>query len=371
MDKKVPRLRSVTVADVARHAHVSKATAARVLGGYGPVSDEVRQRVQAAAKMLDYRPNELARSMSTGKSGTIGIVVGDIENAFFGKAVRGISDTAHRRGFNVILANSGEAVEAEKAALRVLIGKRVDGLIVSPADNRDIAHLEDLVRSRRPLALLDRPIEGLVVDTVATDDREAAFTATRHLAAAGHRRLAYVTALRADPPVFTGPEQLYTSSVKARIDGFLAACRASGLQDAERAICLAGGTAGGQQRAAIERLLSSSEPPTAILASDSLVAFEIFKATQALGLRIPADVSLICFYDAEWTSVTTPPISVIDQPVYDMGTRVAELLIARINGQILEAQHCVLPTRFIERASVGAPSRTMAGPGRRLSKGAG
>lgn len=360
MDRKTSPFRPVTVADVARRAEVSKATAARVLGGYGPVSDEVKLRVQAAAKALDYRPNELARSMSTGKSGTIGIVVGDIENAFFGLAVRSISDTAHRRGFNVILANSGEEVEAEKAALKVLVGKRVDGLIVTPADNRNIAHLRDIVRSRRPMVLFDRPIDGLAVDVVATDDRDAAFAATMRLVSAGHRRLAYVTALTAEPPVFTGVEQLYTSSVKARIDGFLAACHTAGIEKPERGICLAGGAVAGQQRTSVEQLLSAVEPPTAILASDSLVAFEIFKATQARGLHIPEDLSLVSFYDAEWTSVTTPPISVIDQPVYDMGTQAAELLIARINGESPPARHCVLPTRFIERGSIGAPRRMMA-----------
>ena len=359
MDRKTSPLRPVTVADVARRAEVSKATAARVLGGYGPVSDEVKLRVQAAAKALDYRPNELARSVSTGKSGTIGIVVGDIENTFFGIAVRSISDTAHRHGFNVILANSGEEIEAEKAALKVLVGKRVDGLIVTPADNRNIAHLRDIVRSRRPLVLLDRPIEGLAADVVATDDRDAAFGATMRLIEAGHRRLAYVTALNVEPPVFTGLEQLYTSSVKARIDGFLAACRAADIEAPERGVCLAGGAVAGQQRASIERLLSDTEPPTAILASDSLVAFEIFKAIQARGLRIPDHLSLISFYDAEWTSVTTPPISVIDQPVYDMGTKAAELLIARINGDTPAVRHCILPNRFVERGSIGVPCRLM------------
>lgn len=89
----------------------------------------------------------------------------------------------------------------------------------------------------------------------------------------------------------------------------------------------------GRERAAIERLLTQAERPTAIFASDSIVAYDIFKTTRMLGLRVPDDLSLIAFYDAEWTSVTTPPISVIDQPVYDMGAKVAELLIARINGE--------------------------------------
>src|SRR5687768_12316730 len=118
MEQPPPAKPSVTVADVARAAGVSKATAARVLGGYGIVSDAVREKVLAVAKALDYRPNELARSMTTGRSGAIGVVVGDIENPFFSAAVRGISDVAHGAGYTVILANSGEDIAAEKDAIR-------------------------------------------------------------------------------------------------------------------------------------------------------------------------------------------------------------------------------------------------------------
>lgn len=354
MDKRSSPLRPVTVADVARRAGVSKATAARALGDYGVVSEEARRCVFAAAKALDYRPNELARSMTTGKSGTIGVVVGDIENAFFGRAVRSISDTAHRHGFNVILANSGERIETEKAALKVLIGKRVDGLIVAPADNRDVSHLRDIVRSRRPLALFDRAIDGLAVDTVVTDDRQAAFSATTRLIAAGHCRLAYVTAADADSPRLADAGQLYISSVQARVEGFFEACRTAGIAEADREVHLVGQREAGYQNTLIERILEASTAPTAILASDSLIAFEIVKATQRLHRRIPDDLSLISFFDADWTSVTSPPISVIDQPVHEMGTRVAELLIARINGETATPSLHQLANRYVERASVGA-----------------
>src|SRR3954447_13799090 len=145
---KVPfRARPKTVADVARAANVSKATAARVLGGYGVVSDPVRASVTAAPQALDYRPNELARSMTTGRSGIIGVVVGDIENPFFSLAVRGISDAARLAGFNVIIANSGEELDAEKSAVDLLIGKRVDGLIVTPARCDSIEHLRHVRRA--------------------------------------------------------------------------------------------------------------------------------------------------------------------------------------------------------------------------------
>ena len=347
--------RSVTVSDVARAANVSKATAARVLGGYGTVSGKVHADVVAAAKALDYRPNELARSMTTGKSGIIGVVVGDIENPFFSLAVRGISDAARAAGFNVILANSGERIEAEKAAVRLLIGKRVDGLIVTPSESRDTAHLRDIHRSGRPLALLDRALPDLDVDTVTVDDRDVAARATRILADAGHRNIAYVTAVDAEGHEYRDVGQIYTSSVRERIEGFLAACRDAGIDRPERYVRL-GAMSPAETRKVANKLLSPADRPTAILASDSLIALEIFKVIRERGLRVPEDVSLITFHDADWTSVTSPPITVIDQPVYALGKGVAELLIRRLNGEARPPERLVLPTTIIERGSVGPPS---------------
>lgn len=354
MNNSTPVIRSVTVADVAREARVSKATAARVLGGYGVVSDKVRQDVLAAAKALDYRPNELARSMTTGKSGIIGVVVGDIENSFFSFAVRGISDTARAAGFNVILTNSGEQIEAEKAAVRVLIGKRVDGLIVTPSESRDVSHLRDIHRSGRPLALLDRALPDLDVDTVTVDDRNAAMRATRILTDIGHRTIAYVTAVDFAGHAYRGLEQIYTSSVRERIEGFLAVCREAGIVTPERFVRF-GATRPEATRAITDTLLSAPDRPTAILASDSLIAIEIFKLIRQRGLRVPEDISLITFHDADWTSVTSPPITVVDQPAYLLGKAVTELLIRRLKGEIRPSQRVVIPTSIIERGSVGAP----------------
>ncbi|KAA3452140.1 LacI family transcriptional regulator [Mesorhizobium sp. SARCC-RB16n] len=359
MTKHASHTRPTTVSDVARAAKVSKATAARVLGGYGVVSDTIRAGVLAAAMALDYRPNELARSMTTGKSGIIGVVVGDIENPFFGLAVRGISDAARAAGFNVILANSGEKIEAEKAAVKLLIGKRVDGLIVTPSESRDISHLRDIHRSGRPLALLDRALPDLDVDTVTVDDRDIAMRATRILANAGHRRIAYVTAVDAQRHQYRDLGQIYTSSVRERIDGFLTVCRDAGIDGPERYVRL-GATSPEQTRSVAETLLSETDRPTAILASDSLIALEIFKIIRQRGLRVPDDVSLITFHDADWTSVTTPPITVIDQPVYALGKSVAELLIRRLEGETRPSERLVLPTAIIERGSVGPPPTTKA-----------
>lgn len=350
--KRPAKAPSVTVSDVAREAKVSKATAARALGGYGTVSETVRAAVLQAAKALDYRPNELARSMTTGRSGSIGVVVGDIENPFFSLAVRGISDAARVSGINVILANSGEEVEAEKNAIRVLLAKQVDGLIVTPAQSGDVGHLAEIAC---PLALLDRALPELDVDTVTVDDRDAALRATRMLTQAGHRRIAYVTAAVLSGEFRGAASKINTSTVRERILGFLDACREAGIEGPERNIHFGSGRSE-NAHAVMQRLLCSADRPTAILASDSVVALDLFKVIRECGLNIPRDISLITFHDADWTSVTTPPITVIDQPVYALGKSVAELLIRRLKGDGRPPERIVLPTTMIERMSVGPSS---------------
>lgn len=351
MDPTPPRNSSVTVADVARMAGVSKATAARVLGGYGTVSDRVHDAVTLAARSLNYRPNELARSMTTGRSGTIGVVVGDIENPFFSLAVRGITDIARQAGFTVILTNSGEDTEAEKAAIRTLLAKRVDGLIVSPAKESDVDHLKDVVRAGCPMVLLDRGSRTLGVDTVVADDGYATEGITRRLIAAGHRRIAYLTACDTPDHRFRSPSDISTGSVRRRIEGFLRVCREACLPGMEERVQLGAVTPDATQRI-VAAMLTAQHPPTAIIASDSVIGLDVFKVCRNLGINIPRDVSLVSFHDADWTSVTSPPVTVVRQPVYQLGETAARLLVERLNGDDGPASRVVLQTELIERASV-------------------
>lgn len=351
MEQSQPRSASVTVADVAHKAGVSKATAARVLGGYGTVSERVRDAVTAAARALDYSPNELARSMTTGRSGTIGVVVGDIENPFFSLAVRGITDVARQAGFTVILINSGEDVAAEKAAVRTLLAKRVDGLIVSPARESDVEHLREAVRSGRPLALLDRGCETLDVDTVIADDRDATENITRRLIALGHRRIAYLTACDTDDHMFRSTSDIYTGSVRRRIEGFLDACADADLPDMGKWVHM-GANAPKRTQDIAKGMLRSSERPTAIIASDSVIGLEVFKASREIGLSIPTDLSLISFHDADWTAVTSPPVTVVRQPVYQLGETAAKLLVERLAGTSAETRRVVLQNEVVDRSSV-------------------
>jgi LacI family transcriptional regulator len=346
--------RPATVHDVARAAKVSKATAARALGRYGSVSDRVRAQVLAAAEALGYRPNELARSMTTRRSGTIGVIVGDIENPFFSLAVRGISDGAKARGYNVILANSGEELAEEKAAVEVLFRKQVDGLIVAPAASSDTAHLRDII-ARRPVVLMDREIPALEADAVVIDDKAAAKNATAVLLAAGHRRVHYLTTAPLSGAVHGEPGHVELSTVANRIVGFGEALTEAGIPDAAGHILFGAGPRG-EYLGRIVDLLTQPDRPTAVLASDSLVALEVFRAAKAVHLSIPHDLSLITFHDADWTSATTPSVTVVAQPAYDLGREVVAMLVERIEGLAELPRRRELSSRLVERESIAKPS---------------
>lgn len=339
--------RPATVQDVARAAGVSKATAARALGNYGSVSPSVQRRVTAAAEALGYRPNELARSVTTGRSHTLGVIVGDIENPFFGLAVRGITDAARAAGFDVLLANTSEDVTFEVDAVRVMLDRRVDGLLVAPASSDRAEHLQEAHEMRRPLVLLDRRVRGLPVDSVTVDNASAAGEMARHLAELGHRRIAFISA--------SDPGAIPISSVADRIAGFVSTLTDRGIPDPERDVRL--GARGPEATARIVReLLTRPDRPTALIASDSLVALSVLRTIREVGLAVPDEVSLATFDDSDWTSVTTPPITVISQPIYELGAEAARILVRRIDGDTGGDRERVFSAAIVHRGSVGPPA---------------
>ncbi|MGC5076600.1 LacI family DNA-binding transcriptional regulator [Agrococcus sp. DT81.2] len=345
--------REVTVSDVAAAARVSKATAARALGDYGAVSEAVRDRVLAASDRLGYRPNALARTMSTGRSNTLGIVVGDIENPFFAQATRGAADVANAAGFDLILSNSDEDSEIEAKAIGVQLAKRVDGLLVASASSVDTTNLRTVIDAGRPLVLFDRAAHGVEVDTVIAANRSGARELTSLLVDAGHRRIAFISTID-HPGGVVRLDDISSSSVAERVEGFLDALAAVGVPDPEAHVHLNARREGVEQLT--RRLITGGTGTTAIVASDSLVALGVYRAVRELGLQIPRDVSLVAFDDADWTGVATPGITVMAQPIHEIGAAAAELLIRRIRGDGRPAVTRVLKQHLIERESVAPPA---------------
>ncbi len=348
-----------TIRDVARDAGVSTATAARALGGYGSVSATAQRRVLAASAALGYKPNGLARSMISGTTHTLGVVLSDIENPYFYKALRGITDTARSRGYGVVLTNTDEDPDLERDAVATLVERRVDGLIVCPAQNGDRSHLSDAIGSGLPMVLLDRYVPGLAVDMVGLDNRRAAADATQRLIQHGHTRIAIVTGGR--DPVLSTLTQRYMRSVErsavttpARAAGYRDAMLAAGL-DLRPEYLSASGFHRDDAAAATEALMNLPHPPTAILAFDSILSLGVLLALRRMGRGCPDEVSVLGFDDAEWTEVVSPPLSVVRQPVYEIGSKACTLLLDRIEGLGGRPARHRLRGQIIERESTAAP----------------
>lgn len=358
--------RAATVADVASLAGVAKATAARALGGYGAVSEAVRERVQRAATTLGYRPNDVARTMSTGRSRAIGIIIGDIENPAFAQATRGAADVAEAAGYDLILSNSREQEDAEQKAIEVQLAKRVDGLLIAPASSVHASNYTGIMRAGTPLVFFDRSVAGVDADAVVGANRDGARRLTQLLLDAGHRRVAYISMLDEAEPIepravwregrLSFRPGLVSSVIDDRICGYAMALAAAGVERPLELVRLRG-----RERpiAQIVHELIAGSAVTGIIASDSIIGVEVVKAVREQGLRIPDDISVVGFDDAPWTSIIEPGITVVSQPERELGSLAAQLLIERIEGRAPTPSVHTLPQTLIERGSVGrydAPS---------------
>lgn len=363
------RVNHLTIEDVAREAGVSRSTASRALGGYGYASATSRAAVLAAASRLGYRLNTLARSMVTGVTHTIGLVVADIENPFFGRVARGVSDVVRPGGFEVIVANSDEDADREQTAVRLLLDKRVDGLIVGSAIQtaEEAPHLMEAVHGSTPLVLIDRGVRGVDTDVVAIDNAAAAREAVLHLLALGHRAVAIVVeqgpmTWPSDPghwaelvSRFLERPEVYPTCV-GRLVGYMQALEESGIGFDSKLACL---TRYDRSSAAADtvELLTQAEPPTAVFAADNVMTLGVVQGIKAAGLRVPDDVSLVGFDDVEWTSLVHPPLTVVRQPVREMGVVAAHALLDRIGGAEGPAQVRALSTQLVTRLSTARPGR--------------
>lgn len=340
--------RPARLIDVAHHAKVSRATAARALGGYGIVGDQTRERVLAVARELNYSTNVLARAMRAGTTQTIGVVVADISNSFFSSVTRAIIDTATGAGYQTLVINTDDDLAKEVDAVRVLLEKRVDGLIVVPSSMTDFDHLVVEGDLAKPILLLDRRVDGPGLGSACTDDRGGADAAVRLFLERGHRRIGLLLATAAAHGADMAQPAGVVSTVRERVEGALGAIEALGapppvirysrinLEDSTRAA---------------RELLAEEPRPTAILATSEEMALGVLAACQELGLTIGRDLSLISFDDSPWARVNTPPLSVVRRPVHDLGRAAATALIAEMKGQG-HAGPILLGAELIDRASV-------------------
>ncbi len=334
----------VTLKDVAAHAQVSLATASRALNGGGYIGAQTKQRVEQAVRDLGYKPHAAARSLKLQRTGMIGLIITDIANPFYAQVAAGVLDSAQRLGYHVILSATDENAALEREYLDVLMETRVDGIVAVPTGH-NVRAWQQVRALGIQVVLVDREIADLSgTDVVLVDNVKGAYAGTSHLIAFGHRRIA----------IMSGPTS--TTTGRERLEGYYAALRDAHLPVAQDLVQI--GTFKRQSGIeATHALLSLDQPPTAIFASNNVLAESAMFVMRERGLAVSEDISLVMFDDVPWASLTMPALTVVAQPTYRLGVMAVEQLIQLMRQR--EGTHpahvkAVLQPELIVRASVAA-----------------
>jgi LacI family transcriptional regulator len=334
-----------TIKDVAALAGISYTTVSHVLNNTRPVSDQVRVKVEAAIKQLDYVPSAVARSLKAKSTSTIGLLIPNGVNPYFAELARGIEDYCERNGFCVILCNSDDDSQKQRGYLRVLLEKRVDGLIVSSVGD-DTAAAGGLADVRTPMVVVDRELEGIEADLVRIDHELGGYLATRHLLDLGHTRIACIT----------GPR--HTSVARLRLRGYERAMQEAAIAIQPHWLPQSDYTSPGGYEAAVALLAAS--PPTAIFAGNDMIGIGVLRAAAERSIQVPRDLSVVGFDDIQMGRYLYPALTTVGQSIMELGETAAQMLLRRIDGTATGPveQRIVAPS-LVLRESTAAPPNPM------------
>jgi DNA-binding LacI/PurR family transcriptional regulator len=324
-----------TMRDVAAAAEVSLMTVSRVVNGEPGVLPETAARVERAIRRLGYQRNDMARQLrSKGQlTHTIGLLVDDLANPFFATLASAVEDAARLRKYVVLIGSSNDNLRREREVISAFSARRVDGLIVVPAAGSH-KFLRDQLAAGVKVVCVDRPADGLRVDTVVVDNRNGAYGAVRHLLERGHRRIGYLG----------DRDDIWT--VQERYEGFAEALAGERLTP-DPALIRRGLTSREEAASAAAELTRLADPPTALFASNDLMTMG---AIDGLHGRA-GSVALVGFDEFSLADKLTPRVTVVAQDPAAIGATAAQLLFARIGGDTSPPRDVVLLTRLVARGS--------------------
>ncbi|MET0266548.1 MAG: substrate-binding domain-containing protein [Duganella sp.] len=318
--------------DVARQAGVSPSTVSRILNGTAKVSDDKRQAVLAAITKMNFAPNQMAQGLKKGRSMTIGIVVQDISSPFFDETLRGIDDGLKGTGYASVIVSGHWNAEEEADRVRLLLARKVDGIILLSGRISDEAVLG--FSSQRPIVSTGRTLHTPTTLGFKTDNEYGAWLATRHLVELGHRRIAFIC----------GPSDNHDAN--ERLAGYQRALNEAQIA-IDPALIVDGNYHESSGMLAMNRLFDTHQQFTAVFAANDLSAYGARLALYRKGIRVPDDISLVGFDDLPGSSYTTPPLTTIRQPLYDTGLIATQALLRIINGEA--ADGAVPPVELVVR----------------------
>lgn len=331
----------VRIKDVAEKANVSTATVSHVINETRFVAEETRQKVLDAMKALNYRPNPVARSLRSRKSKIIGLMIpamsDDTSNFFFMSIAHGIGSVLKKHGYQLIVSNSNEDIELEREQIKMFNDQFIDGLIIaSTSQNHEFLSQE--LQDDYPVVFIDRRPKGYKnADSILSDGKRGIYEAILLLIEKGHRNIGYLT----------GPLGITTS--EERFEGYKQALKENGIEYNKRLVV--------ETLATFENGYTSVKDiieqtrVSAIIVANNVLTMGAVKYLQDHKIKIPSEIAVIGFDDYEWAKITSPPLTMIKQPSFEIGVKAAEAIVRRIEEPNAEYFESRLPTVLVERDS--------------------
>jgi LacI family transcriptional regulator len=335
--------RKVTLKQIAKELDVSISTVSKSLRDSSEISEDTRQKVQAFAKLYNYKPNNIALSLKNRKTKTIGIIIPEIVHHFFATVISGIEQVANENGYSVIICLSDESFDKEVINMEMLANGSIDGFVMSLSKETqfkaDFHHITEVINQGMPVVMFDRVTNEILCDKVIIDDKMAAYEAVQNLIDHGKKKIALVTTVD------------YVSVGKLRTDGYTKALLDNDIAFNEKLIIKVEDVDSCSE--VIGRLLENREID-AVFAVNELFAVIAIKTAARLGLNVPEDLSVIAFTDGIISQYSTPTITTVSQDGIKMGRKAAAMLIDRLESEEEEEEHYrteVIETHLIERES--------------------
>lgn len=336
--------KKVSLKDIAAKAGVSLTTVSIVLNGRAKdmkISEAMTRKIIALGKKMNYRPNHFAKGLRTGKTNTIGLIVDDIANYFFGHLANTVEEEADKLGYTVMFCSSENNEGKSRHILNMLVDKQMDGYIIAPTKAM-LPELQKLIKEKKPAVLIDRYYEQLDSSYVTIDNINGSLEAVNYLAKKGHRRIALVTNLT---------DQL---QMIQRLEGYQQGLKKNKIQlDKEIIKKIPFGLSDENVVKEIKEFIKLNENKIdSIFFTSNNLGVAGLEALRSIGKKIPDDISVICFDDNDLFRLGMPGISVVSQPIKDIAKKAVEILIQQINQRSTTIEHIVLKTALIERESV-------------------
>lgn len=335
------RHHQVTIMDIANELKISKSTVSRALRGHSDIHEGTRKMILDLAQQLEYQPNPLASALLKSRTNIVGILVPEFRHYFFPTIIMGAQEVLSKAGYNVMICQSDESYETEMANVKALMSSRVDGLLVSvTTQTNNFDHFRAILRKEVPLVFFNRVCPELETPQVIVDDYNGAFQAVEHLIEQGYRRIAHLA----------GPISLLVS--RLRLKGYLDALQKHNLP-VENDLIIHYDLTEEKARIYANYLLSLPQPPDAIFAINDPTAIEIMLVAKSRGVKISEELGIVGFSNDPISAIIEPPLTTVEQPVWEMGKQAAHLLLNQINSEVSEWKPIpqVLKTRLIVRGS--------------------